>query len=117
MKWDNKVFIDLALCLGLGLSPGFKWIINAAQRRLIYSHYINNLLTSRQPSTFECSKNLQIILCICEWLGLPLKVRNIEDLSPVLGCTLMGHFRFSISCLKQFRGMPLLILSPIPSHP
>ena len=91
MKWDGKVFIDLTLPFGLRSSPRifttvadvFEWIL--LHRGVSWClHYIDDFLTSGEPDTAECSVNLRLILAICKWLRLPLKVLKIEGPSPVL---------------------------------
>ena len=100
MKWDNEVFIDLALPFGLRSSPRtfttvadvFEWIL--LHRGVSWClHYINDFLTSET----ECSDNLRIIITICKWLRLPLKEIRLPTEK-------LDHLKSLISAWKTRKG-------------
>ena len=103
MCWGNKVYIDLTLPFGLRSSPKiFTAVADALEWIFLHlgvswsTHYMDDFLTMGQPDTTECRENLNSILRICEWLGVPLKAEKIEGPASVLtflGITLDTELR------------------------
>ena len=52
------------------------------------THYIDDFLTMGQPNTTECRDNMDIILRVCEQLGVPLKAEKIKG--PASTLTFLG---------------------------
>ena len=91
MKWDGKVYIDSALPFGLRSAPKIftaladtlLWImINQGIRAVL--HYLDDYLFLGSPKTTECAVALQLALCLCKRLGVPVADRKVEGLDTSL---------------------------------
>jgi hypothetical protein len=95
MSWRGKVYIDSVLPFGLRSAPkifssiadALEWIL--LQHRVSLSlHYLDDFLTAGAPDSDQCRHNLNLIIMICEWLGIPLKQSKI--IGPTTILTLLG---------------------------
>ena len=78
MRWEDAIFIDMALPFGLRSSPkiftavadALEWVF---RRRGVSwcTHYVDDFLTAGRPASEECRSNLQVMLETCERLGVP----------------------------------------------
>ena len=83
MEWQNDLYIDTVLPFGLRSAPkifsavadALEWILRHYGVSFIL-HYLDNFLTMGRAGTSECQKNLDLILEICRFLGLPLKLEK-----------------------------------------
>ena len=47
-------------------------------------HYLDDFLTAGGANSQECTRNLELIMAICEWLGVPLKAQKIVGPATVI---------------------------------
>lgn len=91
----NKIYLDSTLPFGLRsalkifttVADALEWVF-LRQGVSWSTHYIDDFLTMGQPKTTECRDNLNIILKVCEQLGVPLKAEKIEG--PASTLTFLG---------------------------
>ena len=91
MKWNNLIFVDTCLPLGLHsasklfnvLADLLQWIVHNQGISHIM-HYLYNFLLLGSPGFSECQTNLDIIICCCETLGVPLALEKVEGPSTSL---------------------------------
>ena len=85
MRWNGGVYIDTCLPFGLRLAPKLfnilaeflAWI--ARQRNVSFLiHYLDDFLTMGPPSSVSCQHNLDTIIQICNYLGVPLASRKLK---------------------------------------
>ena len=95
MNWRGKIYIDSVLPFGLRSAPkifssvadALEWIL--LQHGVSLSlHYLDDFLTAGAANSSQCRDNLDLIIAICEWLGIPLKREKIDGPTTVL--TLLG---------------------------
>ena len=91
MRWNDGVYIDTCLPFGLRSAPKLfniladllAWI--AKQNRISFLiHYLDNFLTMGPPSSPICQQNLNLLIRICSYLGVPLALEKVEGPSTVL---------------------------------
>jgi len=91
MRWKEKLYLHIALPFGLRSAPKFfsgvadamEWIlIKAGASACMY--YLDDFLTLGHAESDECKQNLDLIMRICEFLGVPLKSQKIEGPSAIL---------------------------------
>ena len=82
MRWEDAIFIDMALPFGLCSSPKiFTAVADALEcvfwRRGVSwcTHYVDDFLTAGRPASEKCRSNLQVMLVT---LGCPPESRQIE---------------------------------------
>ena len=95
MRWEDAIYIDMALQFGLRSSPKiFTAVADALEwvfRRHGVSwctHYVDDFLTVGKPTSEECRSNLQVMLDMCRHLGVPLKADKLEG--PSTSLTFLG---------------------------
>ena len=98
MEWQGGIYIDTCLPFGLRSAPKLfnvlaemlSWI--AKQRNVSFLiHYLDDFLTMGPSSSSSCQYNLDTIIQICNYLGVPLALEKVEGPSttlPFLGITL-----------------------------
>ena len=91
MRWNGGVYIDTCLPFGLRSAPKLfnilaeflAWI--ARQRNVSFLiHYLDDFLTMGPPSSVSCQHNLDTIIQICNYLGVPLALEKVEGPSTAL---------------------------------
>jgi len=91
MKWNGGVFIDMCLPFGLRSPPKLfdlladllAWI--AGQHSLSYLiHYLDDFMTIGPLSSPICQNNLDTLVHICNYLGVPLALEKVEGPEPAL---------------------------------
>ena len=91
MEWQGKVYIDTCLPFGLRSAPKLfnvlaellSWI--AKQRNVSFLiHYLDDFLTMGPSSSSSCQHNLDAIIEICNYLGVPLALEKVEGPSSAL---------------------------------
>ena len=91
MRWKEKLYLDTALPFGLrsapkifsGVADALEWILIKAGASACM-HYLDDFLTLGHAESDECKGNLDLIMRICEFLGVPLKSPKIEGPSAIL---------------------------------
>ena len=91
MKRGGKLLIDTCLPFGLRLAPklfnimpeSLAWIL-LDQGVTYLIHYLDDFLTVGPPNSEECQQNLDVILQVCQALGVPLAVDKIGGPSQIL---------------------------------
>ena len=87
-----NLYIDTVLPFGLRSAPkifsavadALEWILQQYYGVSFILHYLDDFLTMGKAGTPECQKNLDLIIEICTFLGLPLKFEKIEGPLPIL---------------------------------
>lgn len=85
MQWENHIYIDTALPFGLrsapkifsAISDTLEWIL-LRQGMSSCLHYLDDFLTMGAADSDECYRNLELMLRICEVLGLPVAKHKVE---------------------------------------
>jgi len=103
MRWKEKLYLDIALPLGLRLALTiFMGVADALELIVIKPgvsacmHYLEDFLTLGHAESDECKQNLDLIMRICEFLGVPLKSKKIEGLSAVFSGILLDTYRMEM---------------------
>ena len=81
MRWKDRIYIDTVLPFGLRLAPkifcavadALEWVL-LEQGVSLLLYYLDDFLTMGKANSTECQNNLELILRICKFLGVPLKV-------------------------------------------
>ena len=91
MRWRGKLYLDTVLPFGLRSAPKiFSAIADALGWILLRMgvtaciHYLDNFLVFGKPTSEQCQCNLELVLRICKFLGVPLKAQKMEGPSVVL---------------------------------
>jgi len=90
MQWNEGVYIDACLPLGLRSAPKLfniltdllAWISKQCRVSFLI-HYID-FLTVGPPSSSNCQQNLNLLYQICKYLGVPFAIEKIRGPSTVL---------------------------------
>jgi len=91
MQWNGEVFINTCLSFGLCSAPKLfnlladllAWV--AQQHNLTFLiHYLDDFLTMGPPSSQTCQQNLDTLVHICNYLGVPLALEKVEGPSTAL---------------------------------
>lgn len=85
MQWKGLIYVDTVLPFGLRSAPkifsaladALEWILKKFGVSHL-QHYLDDFLTMGQADTNECQSNLDKVIAICAWLGIPLKTQKIE---------------------------------------
>ena len=85
MKWNGNVYVDTVLPFGLrsvpkiftAIADALEWILKHQGVSFIL-HYLDDFLTLGQAHSSECEHNLERIVEVCKYLGVPLKVQKME---------------------------------------
>ena len=91
MMWKGGVYIDTVLPFGLRSAPklfsavadAVEWIA-CHQGVSFLLHYLDDYLTMGKANSSECSRNLELLIEVCQRLGLPLKWPKLEGPTAVL---------------------------------
>lgn len=91
MRWKDGIYIDTVLPFGLRSAPkifsavadALEWVL-LEQGVSLLLHYLDDFLTMGKANSTECQNNLELILRICKFLGVPLKVEKLEGPTMVL---------------------------------
>ena len=95
MSWNGQLYIDTVLLFGLRSAPkvfsavadAVEWV--ALQFGVsILLHYLDDFLTMGKANTSECKRNLELLIELCNKLGLPLKWQKREG--PVTTLIFLG---------------------------
>ena len=95
MRWRDHIYIDTCLPFGLRSAPKLfniladllEWIAkNRGVTCLL--HYLDDFLTVGAPLSQECRFNLDILISLCEMLGVPLALEKITG--PVTALDFLG---------------------------
>ena len=98
MQWNGDVFIDTCLLFGLQSAPKIfniladllEWIVKTCNVTFPV-HYLDDLLTIGPPGSPTCFNNLDTLIQICGFLGVPLALEKAEGPAttlPILGIVL-----------------------------
>jgi len=72
------------------LADFLAWIANQ-QGVSFLTHHLDDFLTMGPPSSSTCQRNLDMLVQICNYLGVPLALEKVEGLAtalPFLGIVL-----------------------------
>lgn len=91
MQWKGNIFFDTCLPFGLRSAPKLfniladllEWIAKAYGVSCLL-HYLDDFLTLGSPDTGECQRNLEILIAVCKFLGIPLAIEKVGGPSSVL---------------------------------
>jgi hypothetical protein len=95
MMWEGSLYVDTVLPFGLRSAPKIfssiadtiEWI--ALQEGVsVLIHYLDDFLTMGGKSSPECSHNLDLLIQLCNRLGIPLKWQKLEG--PATMLTFLG---------------------------
>ena len=85
MEWQNQIFIDKGLPVGLRSAPKIHCSISDALEWILLQkgissclHYINDFLTFGELQSEQCKKNLDLLIVTCKILGIPLAMSKVE---------------------------------------
>ena len=108
MMFDGMEYADATLPFGLRSAPK---IFNALADALLWilkahgvshlMHYLDNFISLGAPNSQQCQTNLEIILGICDLLGIPLTVDKIEGPT-----TLMTFLGFQLDTMEMTVSLP-----------
>ena len=90
------MYVDAALLFGLRSAPkifnaladGFEWIAKNHGAEWLW-HYLDNFITCGAADSDECKLNLQMLLDICNHLGVPIAQEKVEGPST---CTVIPGY-------------------------
>ena len=91
MAWRDVVYIDTCLPFSLRSAPKIfniladllEWILKHLGVTFVL-HYLDDFLTMGSPDTSECHHNLQLLIEVCQMLGIPLAIAKVEGPTTVL---------------------------------
>ena len=91
MAWRDVIYIDTCLPFGLRSAPKLfniladllEWILKHLGVTFVL-HYLDDFLTMGSPDTSECHHNLQLLIEVCQMLGIPLAIAKVEGPTTVL---------------------------------
>ena len=98
MQWNGGVYVDTCLPFGLRSAPKLfniladllAWIAKSNNVSFLI-HYLDDFLTMGPPASLTCQYNLDTIVQICDYLGVPLALEKVEGPAttlPFLGIVL-----------------------------
>ena len=81
MEWEGQHYVDTALPFGLRSAPkvftaladALEWILTTNGIRFVW-HYLDDYITVGSPTSGECAFNLDLMVHLCQRLGIPLAV-------------------------------------------
>jgi hypothetical protein len=108
MKFQGMVYADATLPFGLRSAPkvfnaladALLWILKAHGVSHLL-HYLDDFITAGPPGSKQCQINLQIIIGICELLGIPLALDKCEGPT-----TLIAFLGFLLDTIKMTVSLP-----------
>ena len=85
IRWEGACYIDGALPFGLRSAPklftaladALQWVLIARGVDTI-DHYLDDFITMGPAGSDQCRRNLDLILAICDELGVPLATDKLE---------------------------------------
>ena len=91
MEWQGGIYIDTCLPFGLRSAPKLfnvlaellSWMVRQ-QNVSFLIHYLDDFITMGPPSLSICQNNLDTIIHICNYLGVPLAFEKVERPSTTL---------------------------------
>ena len=108
MMFDGMEYADATLPFGLRSAPK---IFNALADALLWilkahgvthlMHYLDDFISLGAPNSEQCQTNLEIILGICDILGIPLAIDKIEGPT-----TLMTFQGFQLDTMEMTVSLP-----------
>ena len=95
VKCGNQLHIDTCLPFGLRSAPKLfniladllSWILEKKGVSPIM-HYLDDFLTVGLPESLTCLHNLELIKEVCQYLGVPLALENVDG--PTHSLTFLG---------------------------
>ena len=91
MKWRNRVYNDTRLPFGLLSAPQLFNILadlltwSAQQNGVTFViHYLDNFLTVGPTGSETCQRNFDILMHLCDDLGVPLALEKVEGPSTTI---------------------------------
>jgi hypothetical protein len=91
IQWEEAVYIDTALPFGLCSAPKIFTAISDALEWILVSHgmssclhYLDDFLTVGAPGSPECERNLELLLRVCDMLGIPIATHKVEGPTTLL---------------------------------
>ena len=108
MAWDGKINIEACLPFGLRSAPkifsavadALAWIILEHGASLL-GHYLDDFVTMGPAGQGTCRANLQIVLALCELLGVPLA--SEKSMGP---CTCLDYIGFLLDTIAMEVRLP-----------
>ena len=80
ISWKGQYWVDLVLCMGARSSP---WIFNQVSSAIEWIgknhdiedllHLLDDFFTAGPPNTDICEENLDLMLTLCNLMGVPIK--------------------------------------------
>ena len=91
MRWKGGIYIDTCLPFGLRSAPKLfdilaeflAWVAKQSNVSFLI-HYLDDFLTMGPPSSLTCQHNLDTIIRMCNYLGIPLALEKVEGPSTAL---------------------------------
>lgn len=91
MRWEGKLYIDTTLPFGLRSAPkifnaladALQWIFEQHGVSSVL-HYLDDFLILGAPDSDECKRALEMVLQLCQLLGVPVAVHKTEGPSFIL---------------------------------
>ena len=91
MAWRGSPYIGMCLPFGLHSAPCLfnilaellEWIL-IDQGITFILHFLDDFLTVGGPGLADCGQNLQLIIDVCNFLGIPLAIEKVDGPIPVL---------------------------------
>ena len=85
MQWKDGVYVDAALPFGLRSAPkifnaladAVEWIVREHGVSHLW-HYLDDYITCGPAGSEECHFNLQLLIDVCQHLGVPLAEEKVE---------------------------------------
>ena len=81
LVWENELYMDTVLPFGLRSAPKIFTAIADALECVakncgvtFLEHFLDDYITAGAPGSLECDQNLQLLICLCCILNLPLAV-------------------------------------------
>ena len=116
VQWEGQVYVDAALPFGLRSAPkvfnaladGLEWIVKDHGAEWLW-HYLDDFITCGAADSDECQLNLQMLLDICNHLGVPIAQEKVEGPSTcivflgILIDTTQGELRLPQDKLARLR--------------
>ena len=103
VQWQGLVYVDAALPFGLRSAPkifnaladGLGWIVKEHGVQYLW-HYLDDFFTCGAADSDECKLNLQMLLDICNHLGVPIAEEKVEG--PSTSIIFLGILIDTIRC-------------------
>ena len=85
MRWDGRVYMDIALPFGLRSAPliftavadALQWIMQQGGASYV-KHYVDDFITLGAPGSEECEKNVRIMHRSCQETNMPVEPEKNE---------------------------------------